>query len=84
MLFGNVAAGEVHPQPHISVFGKAKKKVILLRRTHQFSLLCRKFGEAVFCCFSWVFLMNSGAWLHCHTVHFSEKFFFFEKPVRKV
>jgi len=25
MLFGNVAAGEVHPQPHISVFGKAKK-----------------------------------------------------------
>jgi hypothetical protein len=25
-LFGNVAAGEVHPQPHISVFDKAKKK----------------------------------------------------------
>jgi hypothetical protein len=24
-LFGNVVAGEVHPQPHISVFGKAKK-----------------------------------------------------------
>jgi hypothetical protein len=24
MLFGNVAAGEVHPQPHISVFEKEK------------------------------------------------------------
>jgi len=22
---GNVAAGKVHPQPHISMFGKAKK-----------------------------------------------------------
>jgi hypothetical protein len=25
MLFGKVAAGEVHPQPHISAFGNEKK-----------------------------------------------------------
>jgi hypothetical protein len=25
MLFGNMIAGEVHPQPHISAFGKEKK-----------------------------------------------------------
>jgi len=24
-LFGNVVAGDVHPQPHISVFSKASK-----------------------------------------------------------
>jgi hypothetical protein len=45
MLFGNVAAGEVHPQSHISAFGN-KKNVILLGRTHQLSLVCRRFGDA--------------------------------------
>jgi hypothetical protein len=25
MLFGNVAAGEIHPQPHILIFDKGNK-----------------------------------------------------------
>ena len=31
--FGNVAAGEVHPQPHIISFGKGKK-MLFTGRTH--------------------------------------------------
>jgi hypothetical protein len=47
-LFGNVVAGEVHPQPHIPVFGNRKKKIIFFGRIHQFLLPCHKFGEAAF------------------------------------
>ena len=39
-----ILAGEVHPQPHISVFGN-RKKMILIGGTHQFSLLRHRFGE---------------------------------------
>jgi hypothetical protein len=39
-----ILAGEVHPQPHISVFGN-RKKMILIGETHQFSLLRHRFGE---------------------------------------
>ena len=31
--FGSVAAGEVHPQPHIISFGK-RKKLLFTGRTH--------------------------------------------------
>jgi hypothetical protein len=56
MLFGNVAAGEVHPhRSHIYQYLVTTKKVIFLGMTHQFSLSCHRFGEAAFCCFLWWF-----------------------------
>jgi len=48
-----------------------KKKVILLVRIHQLRSCVASFEEAVFCYFSWGFLMNSGA-IYCRIVYFSE------------
>jgi hypothetical protein len=34
MLFGFVAAGEVHPQPHILMFGKNKVNLIITGKAY--------------------------------------------------
>ena len=47
MLFGNMIAGEVHPQPHISAFGKEKKWFLKVGPTN-FCSRAAGFGEAAF------------------------------------
>jgi hypothetical protein len=73
MLFGKVAAGKVHPQPHISAFGN-EKNMILLGRAHQLSLACCRFEEAAFV------VISNEQWSHAPLSQCSrEQFFFFLK-----
>ena len=60
MSFGNVAAGEVHPQPHIISFGKEKKCFPLVGPT-KIQDETTGFGEAAFGCFSWGRKLYSGS-----------------------
>jgi hypothetical protein len=60
-----------------------EKKIIFLGRTHQFSLPCHRFGEAV----SWWF--SSEQWSmaplpHCSCEQFFFVLFYFEKPVQLI
>ena len=73
MVFGNVVVGEVHPQPHISMFGN-RKKVIFINGTHQFSLLHHRFGEAAFLGEKVTSTVEHGSTVDCSL---SEQFFFF-------
>ena len=57
---------------HIKCCLVKKKKLIFNGKTHQNVSL-----TACLCCFSQGKKQNSGAWLHCCTVHFSEQFFLF-------
>jgi len=87
MLFGNVVVGEVHPQPHISVFGN-RKKMIFIGGTHQFSLLRHWFGEHRFGNAAsrgdFLLTVEHGSWSHAPLLHCSREHFFFEKPVQLI
>jgi len=60
MSFGNVAAGEVHPQPHIISFSKKKKCFPLVGPT-KIQDETAGFGKAAFGCFSWGRKLYSGS-----------------------
>ena len=61
MLFGNVVAGEVHPQPHIWVFGNRGKIDFCWWDPPILTVAPQVWRSS----FSLWFSLNSGAWLHC-------------------
>ena len=58
-MFVIVVAGEVYPQPQLLVFGKIKRAVFFVMEPIDNCGVPQVFEKQ----------HNSGAWLHCSTVH---------------